>query len=48
MLMHMEVFFEYLEYNRRIRSGIFEINNFFSFLQPFGALSFFASYMFFR
>lgn len=40
-------FFDYLEYNRRIRSGIFEINNFFSFLEPFGALSFFASYMFF-
>ena len=40
-------FAKYLEYNRQIRSGVFEINNKFSFLQPFGALSYFASYMFF-
>lgn len=39
-------FFAYLEYSRAIRSGIFEINNPWSFLQPFGHLALLASYIF--
>jgi len=39
-------FLVYLEYSRAIRSGIFEINNPWSFLQPFGHLALFASYIF--
>lgn len=39
-------FFSYLEYSRAIRSGIFEINNPWSFLQPFGHLTLFSSYIF--
>lgn len=39
-------FFSYLEYSRAIRSGIFEINNPWSFLQPFGHLALFSSYIF--
>ncbi len=39
-------FLAYLEYSRAIRSGIFEINNPWSFLQPFGHLALFASYIF--
>jgi hypothetical protein len=39
-------FFSYLEYSRAIRSGIFEIDNPWSFLQPFGHLALFSSYIF--
>lgn len=39
-------FLSYLEYSRAIRSGIFEINNPWSFLQPFGHLALFSSYIF--
>ena len=39
-------FFSYLEYSRAIRSGIFEIDNPWSFLQPFGHLVLFSSYIF--
>ncbi|SHF32598.1 hypothetical protein SAMN02745117_01737 [Lampropedia hyalina DSM 16112] len=38
---------DYLEYSATIRSGIFEINNSWSFLQPFGGLSLISSYLFF-
>lgn len=37
----------YLEYSRLIRSGIFEIDNPYSFLQPFGYLVVLACYLFF-
>jgi len=39
-------FLSYLEYSRAIRSGIFEVNNPWSFLQPFGHLALFSSYIF--
>ena len=39
-------FIKYLAYSRAIRSGIFEINNPFSFLQPFGSLVLISSYFF--
>ncbi|SFU57899.1 hypothetical protein SAMN05216339_104202 [Nitrosomonas eutropha] len=39
-------FLLYLEYSRAIRSGIFEVNNPWSFLQPFGHLALFSSYIF--
>lgn len=39
-------FIGYLEYNKAIRSAIFEINNPYSFLQPFGYLIILASYFF--
>jgi hypothetical protein len=36
-----------LEYSAAIRSGIFEVQNALSFLQPFGGLALFASFLFF-
>lgn len=36
-----------LEYSASIRSGIFEVQNSLSFLQPFGGLALFASFLFF-
>lgn len=39
-------FLGYLEYSRLIRSGIFELNNPYSFLQPFGYLVVLSCYMF--
>ncbi|RBP42237.1 O-antigen polymerase [Garciella nitratireducens] len=40
-------FISYLSYARAIRSGVFTVQNPFSFLQRFGSFSFFSSYIFF-
>ena len=40
-------FISYLSYANTIRSGVFTVQNFFSFLQRFGGFSFFSSYTFF-
>lgn len=39
-------FIEYLEYNKAIRSAVFELKNPYSFLQPFGYLVVLSSYIF--